>query len=211
MQTCESIFPKLYLQVIQKYEPKMQILECMYIRQLCDLLEGLIPSGEEAKDIKVPHLQRIIIFAHMWSLGALLELEDRKKLEDWMKENVSNLPLPPASGDDTIFEYMVGETGDWEHWSGLVPEYVYPSDSVPEYTGILVPNVDNVRSDYLIGTISKQGKAVLLIGEQVGRLSLQFSWSCLLFLYIVVFFFYSDQFVSYWIINFDHWSVFILG
>ncbi|XP_034335195.2 dynein axonemal heavy chain 5 isoform X1 [Magallana gigas] len=166
MQTCESIFPKLYLQVIQKYEPKMQILECMYIRQLCDLLEGLIPSGEEAKDIKVPHLQRIIIFAHMWSLGALLELEDRKKLEDWMKENVSNLPLPPASGDDTIFEYMVGETGDWEHWSGLVPEYVYPSDSVPEYTGILVPNVDNVRSDYLIGTISKQGKAVLLIGEQ---------------------------------------------
>lgn len=41
-----------------------------------------------------------------------------------------------------------------------------PSDSVPEYTGILVPNVDNVRSDYLIGTISKQGKAVLLIGEQ---------------------------------------------
>lgn len=175
MQTCESIFPKLYLQVIQKYEPKMQILECMYIRQLCDLLEGLIPSGEEAKDIKVPHLQRIIIFAHMWSLGALLELEDRKKLEEWMKENVSNLPLPPASGDDTIFEYMVGETGDWEHWSGLVPEYVYPSDSVPEYTGILVPNVDNVRSDYLIGTISKQGKAVLLIGEQVGRLSLQFS------------------------------------
>ena len=48
-----------------------------------------------------------------------------------------------------------------------VPEYQYPEDSTPEYTSILVPNVDNIRTDYLIETIAKQGKAVLLIGEQV--------------------------------------------
>ena len=43
---------------------------------------------------------------------------------------------------------------------------MYPPDSVPEYTTILIPNVDNVRTDYLLNIISKQGKAVLLIGEQ---------------------------------------------
>ena len=55
-------------------------------------------------------------------------------------------------------------------WCNLpfqVPEYEYPKDSVPDYLSILVPNVDNVRTDFLIDVIAKQGKAVLLIGEQV--------------------------------------------
>lgn len=47
-----------------------------------------------------------------------------------------------------------------------VPEYIYPKDSIPEYTSILVPNVDSVRTDFLMHTIMRQGKAVLLIGEQ---------------------------------------------
>lgn len=47
-----------------------------------------------------------------------------------------------------------------------VPEYVYPKDHVPDYSSILVPNVDNVRTDFLMQTIMKQRKAVLLIGEQ---------------------------------------------
>ena len=49
-------------------------------------------------------------------------------------------------------------TGNWEHWDNRVQEYVYPSDSKPEYTSILVPNVDNVRTNFLIETISKQNK-----------------------------------------------------
>ena len=65
-----------------------------------------------------------------------------------------------------MFEYLVDEQGAWQHWSSRVQEYTYPTDSVPEYASILVPNVDNVRSTFLIDTIAKQDKAVLLIGEQ---------------------------------------------
>ncbi|XP_070190341.1 dynein axonemal heavy chain 5-like isoform X2 [Littorina saxatilis] len=161
----EAIFPKMYNQVIQFLEPKMEVLECNYIRQAIDLLEGLIPKSDDNKEIGPEHLRRLIVFAIMWSVGSLLELADRKKMEEFLVSNCS-LPLPETEGEDTIFEYVVGENGEWEHWASRVPEYQYPPDSTPEYTSILVPNVDNVRTDFLIETIAKQGKAVLLIGEQ---------------------------------------------
>lgn len=134
----------------------------MYVRQSLDLLEGLINKD---KPPNAPHLGRLYVFALMWSLGALLELYDRKKLEEFLVEQ-KVLNLPKCKNEETIFEFVVAENGEWEHWNNRVTAYNYPKDSVPEYSSILVPNVDNVRTDFLIETISKQEKAVLLIGEQ---------------------------------------------
>ena len=57
-----------------------QLLECMYVRQALDLLEGLIPESEDNKDISPNHLKLLIVFSIMWSLGALLEHSDRQKV-----------------------------------------------------------------------------------------------------------------------------------
>ena len=73
---------------------------------------------------------------------------------------------PKKQGDETLFEFLVSNTGDWVHWSTQIEEYIYPNDSVPEYASILVPNVDNIRTAFLIDVIAKQKKGVLLIGEQ---------------------------------------------
>lgn len=48
-------------------------------------------------------------------------------------------------------------------WNTRIEEYAYPPETVPEYASILVPSVDNVRTDFLIETIAKQGK-VWLVG-----------------------------------------------
>ena len=129
-----------------------------------DLLEGLLPSNQDTP-LSSAHLEKLYIFSLMWSVGALLELEDRAKMESFLKEQ-ANLSLPPTQEDETIFEYLVSEGGEWQHWKERMEEYLYPNDSVPEYASILVPNVDNVRTTFLIDTIAKQSKAVLLIGEQ---------------------------------------------
>ena len=134
-----------------------------------DLLDGLIPNDNHDQQhpitLSPEYLEKLYIFALMWSVGAVLELEDRAKMEKFLVDQ-DNLSLPPIKEDETIFEYLVDDQGSWKHWSEQVDEYDYPSDYVPEYASILVPNVDNVRTTFLIDTIAKQHKAVLLIGEQ---------------------------------------------
>uniref|UniRef100_A0AAY5K976 AAA+ ATPase domain-containing protein n=1 Tax=Esox lucius TaxID=8010 RepID=A0AAY5K976_ESOLU len=159
-----SVFQDLINFVFTAVAPKMPILECMYIKQTIDLLQGLLPAVEEKQ--AQGDVSRLFVFAVMWSVGALLELEDRAKMEAFLQAHPANLDLPQTHGEQTIFEFVVNERGQWEHWSKKVPEYKYPTDSVPDYSSILVPNVDNVRTDFLMQTIIKQGKAVLLIGEQ---------------------------------------------
>ncbi|XP_071819604.1 dynein axonemal heavy chain 5-like isoform X1 [Apostichopus japonicus] len=167
MSLFESTFKNLFNFCMQSLFPKMELLECMYVRQSIDILAGLIPSDEGSNPPTRDHLSKLYVFAIMWSLGALLELDDRKKLEEQMKaDGTLDLPRIDASSQDTIFEYMVDDNGQWVHWKEKVLDYVYPKDSTPDYATILVPNVDNARTDFLISTISKQNKAALLIGEQ---------------------------------------------
>ena len=47
---------------------------------------------------------------------------------------------------------------DWVHWEAKVKPFIYPVDSEPEYSSILVQNVDNTRMMYLINLLVKQNK-----------------------------------------------------
>ena len=81
------------------------------------MLEGALPRKEK-DDVSMPNaatLERYYIFGLMWSMGALLELSDRAKMEKFLRESTKlNLPqIEPGSGD-TIFEYVVNEeTGEY--------------------------------------------------------------------------------------------------
>ncbi|KAL7987444.1 hypothetical protein Chor_006363 [Crotalus horridus] len=164
----DKVFDAAYTHMKLNLFPKMELLECNYIMQSINLLEGLIPSKEEGGIVCLAHLYRLFVFGLMWSLGALLELDSREKLEAFLRNHESKLDLPVFDKGEThtMYEYFVSDCGDWDHWNKKVQEYVYPTDSIPEYSSILVPNVDNVRTQFLMDTIAKQHKAVLLIGEQ---------------------------------------------
>ena len=163
----EASFLQLYQYTTISLNAKMKLLECNYIMQSCQILEGLIPQKEDNVSLSRDHLEKLYIFSLLWSLGAIHELEDRAKIQEWMRENmVLAMPQIEEDSQDTIFEFKVDKDGNWEHWKKHVEEYVYPTGSTPSYSSILVPNVDNVRTDFLIHVIAKQSKGVLLIGEQ---------------------------------------------
>uniref|UniRef100_A0A8C5TYT3 Dynein axonemal heavy chain 8 n=1 Tax=Malurus cyaneus samueli TaxID=2593467 RepID=A0A8C5TYT3_9PASS len=164
----DRIFEPAYTYMKLNLNPKMELLECNYIMQSINVLEGLIPTKEERGVSAAHHLHKLFNFALMWSLGALLELDSRDKLEAFIRQHDNKLDLPkiPPGSSHTMYEFYVSDNGDWEHWSKRVQEFIYPTDHVPDYASILVPNVDNTRTQFLIDVIAKQRKAVLLIGEQ---------------------------------------------
>ena len=167
LELYESTFTDLYRFAVISLDAKMKLLECSYIMQSCHIMEGLIPPKEDNTSLPKVHLERLYVFSLMWSIGALQELDNRAKMEEFLwNETELDLPKVEEGSGDTIFEFKVNKAGNWEHWKKHVEEYVYPTNSTPEYASILVPNVDNVRTDFLIHTIAKQSKGVLLIGEQ---------------------------------------------
>ena len=82
--------------------------------QCIDLLQGLIPPKEEHGILSASHLSRLFVFALMWGVGALLELDDRAKMAEFLVKN-SKLPLPDMDegSQDTIFEFVVDDCGEY--------------------------------------------------------------------------------------------------
>lgn len=69
---------------------------------------------EQCGDISREHLERLYVFALMWSTGAVLELDNRRKMEIWLRENDNislDLPYIPPGSEDTMFDYYVTTDG----------------------------------------------------------------------------------------------------
>lgn len=131
------------------------------------MFEGLLPREEREINILASCLQKIYAFCLMWSVGAFLEIPDRLKFESHLRgcSKEYSIDLPPE-GPDSIFDYTVDTVkGEWQHWKSLVPDFVYNPSSGVEYASVLVPNLDNVRTDFLVHTVAKQGSPVMLLGE----------------------------------------------
>lgn len=103
-----------------------------------------------------------------------MEIEDRDKLEKFVLNHPSKLSMliliqfSTATLQFSSFHFQNGQSlhqislflsimcRPTDNGSSRIEEYIYPDDSIPEYESILVPNVDNVRTNYLISIIAKQ-------------------------------------------------------
>ena len=73
----------------------------MITLQAIDLLSGLLAMEQQQEvthhdspsAFSKTHLGRLYVFSLMWSVGALLELDDRAKMEEFIVEMVSKYNL----------------------------------------------------------------------------------------------------------------------
>ena len=132
-----------------------------------NLMDGLfqshnIPEGGESATIAI---EKLLLYALTWSLGGLLEDQDRMKWHEYLKSIDTNGCMPEADEGESIYEYYVNvDTNDWSKWSA--PNWEYPETDHLDFSNILVPTMDSTRALYVISLMHKQMKPILLTGGQ---------------------------------------------
>lgn len=66
----------------------MHILEAIYIKQMLEIMDGML---EECSNRSERYLERMFLFALMWTLGAVLEISERDKFEEYVVKHPSKL------------------------------------------------------------------------------------------------------------------------
>ena len=87
------------------------------LTQATKLLTGLIPMKEdkEVSQMTRQHYEHIYVFSVMWSVGAFLELDDRAKMEEFIRGSEDfklDLPDIPSDSDATMFDHFVDNDGE---------------------------------------------------------------------------------------------------
>ena len=60
---------------------------------------------------------------------------------------------------------VFSDTGNWQHWSGLVPHWAYPKQQEkPKFAQLNIPTLDSTRYDALLTLVASVHKSSLLVG-----------------------------------------------
>jgi dynein heavy chain len=137
------------------------------ISSFTQLLQGLT-EDQECSFIGTNNiaLERIFVYCLCWSVGALLEAEDRMKFDMWLrKRDSSKNIMPKVEEGETIYEYFVNaKSGEWEKWKP--PAWAYPEGDKLDFSNLLVPTMDSTRAQHVIRTIHRQKYPVLVVGAE---------------------------------------------
>jgi len=135
---------------------------------LLTLLEALLVEAvDQQKCYPEDALERIFIYAMFWSVGALLEQDDRVKMHKFLA-SLAGPFMPPAAVDkgETGYEFYVKmstPTLEWARWEA--PVWSYPAERF-QFSTCLVPTVDSARAEFLIDRcMHKLHHPVLLVGS----------------------------------------------
>jgi dynein heavy chain len=175
---------KMFEFLTREVAPVMNVVIAGVARACCRMLDGLLAhiivgKGEKGEEA----LERMFVYGLTWSVGALLEGDDRRKWDVFLREqNGSADALPTLHGEeDTVYEYFIedNEPNQWKRWSAPKWDYpVVPKGQKLRFSSLLVPTMDSRRSLYVMSQLQSQGFSVMMTGSQgTAKTSSALMWS----------------------------------
>jgi dynein heavy chain, axonemal len=147
-----------------------QVMSCSRVgllTALCDLFKGLT-EGKGAIDISTDtaiRIEKIYLYCLFWTVGGLLEAEDRVKFDEYIRKLDRNNCMPVVEAGETLYEYFIDTNGNWSLWRP--PKWTYPAGQEKlDFSNLLVPTMDSTRASYNCLHIHKQKKAVCMVGAE---------------------------------------------
>ncbi|KAG7305958.1 hypothetical protein JYU34_008521 [Plutella xylostella] len=125
---------------------------------LCRLLEKWPAPAEGEDDENLVKMR--FLFALIWSIGATLEEDSRKKLDNWIREHEGIFPLK-----GTVYDYYIDDRlGEFRLWEEKLPDgWRYNPDQ--GFHSILVPTAEFLRVQCVMSDVVLGGRGVLLGGR----------------------------------------------
>ena len=108
-----------------------------------------------------PIVNKLFIFALMWSIGGNLDEEGMLKMDEYIRDSMNDICSFPPAG--LIYDYFVDTKENvWSPWHDTVPAFVY--DKRTPYFQMLVQTVDTVRFSHVLELNIDVGRSVLFGG-----------------------------------------------
>ena len=140
---------------------------CSVTTLLTMLKAVLLPYEEQSEPLSEGHYERLFLYSLTWSLGGMLNFNDRPKLNRALVAlSEGNHPVFDEDSKDTFFEYFVSDDDtEWKHWNERVPNWEYPRDEeTPKFARLIIPTLDSVRLEALLGLVTSVDKQALFVG-----------------------------------------------
>ena len=108
-------------------------------------------------------VERLFVFSTAWSMGGLLEPEDRQRFDGYLRRLAPDALPAPTPDAETVYECVVDERSlQWRAWRA--PAWQYPEGAKLDFSNLLVPTMDSTRAIFLLEVLHAQRRPVLLLG-----------------------------------------------
>lgn len=144
------ISPEVDDYLMRNYTPCIELSWLIKVKNYLLLLRNLLSQENKLTDLK--RIKKIIAFSFAWGIGSLYDIQDRRKIHQYLQKQGFPLnDLKKDDGDRTIFESTLEE--DWSPWRP--DEITLHAKDVENFSSLLIPTMDSQRAIFLIKQIAK--------------------------------------------------------